>query len=153
MPVGEIQNGKAVVFGIASSGNQIGIDGSDQAVPGYASFIWDTVKGAHKWDSDFIKDELNADAAVVASNPHIELDIVFTPAGSTRADVAGKTVFALPNSKVTLSDFKIAAFNGDYLLLSDQGIDLSHKEAKMPMKLRKYDDEDQNKSMTTTVSG
>src|SRR5437899_2690978 len=102
----EVQNGKAVIHGIRSSASALGITGSDSTVSGYASFLWDTAKAAHKWETEFIKDEKSFDASAVAVNMNIELDVVFTPAGSTRADAAGKTLFAVPLCKVTLSAFE-----------------------------------------------
>lgn len=149
----EVQTGKATIHGIRSSGTALGISGSDSILAGYATFIWDTLKAGHKWDTEFIKDEKNFDAAAVATNAHIELDVMFTPAGTSRSDVATKAAFVLPNAKVTLSGFESSDFNGDYLLLSDHALDLSQKQAKMSLKLRKYDDDAQNASMTTTVSG
>jgi len=147
----EIQTGRAVLYGIQSS-NGLGISGTTEAT-GYASFIWDSAKAQHKFKIHDVQDENEFDAAAIAVNAHKELDIKFTPAGATRAELQGKVVFLEPLSKVTLSGFKIDAFNGDYQYRGDQSIDLSKAVGSMMLKIRKYDDDDQNASLTTTVEG
>lgn len=142
----EQQNGKGILFGITNSGSPI-------TLTGYASFILDTAKGAHKFKLDAIEDESNFDAALIATNAHIELDITWTPAGTTRANAAATAAFLDPLSKVTLANFKVSDFNGDYVYVGDQSIDLSHGAAKMSLKVRRYMDDTQNASLTTTVSG
>lgn len=149
---GELQKGKAVLFGIQSSGNGLSIAGSTAAV-GYASFIWDTAKLQHKFKIHDIEDESEFDTSAVATNEHFELDVKWTPAGTTRADLAGKTVFLEPLSKVTLSGFKIDAFNGDYQYRGDQAIDLAKAVGNMMLKLRRYADAEQNASLVETVNG
>jgi hypothetical protein len=47
----------------------------------------------------------------------------------------------------------VAAYNGAWIYVGDQGVDLSHGVAKVSLKIRKYDDSTQNTSLTTTVSG
>jgi len=145
MPI-EVQSGAGVAFGISNSGSAI-------TITGFATIIWDTAKASHKFKIDSIEDENGFDKALIATNAHVELDITFVPIGATRAAASEVAVFLEPLSKVTLSNFKIDAFNGDYVYVGDESIDLSHKEAKMQLKIRKYDDADQNASLTTTVSG
>ncbi len=142
----EIQTGTGVLYGIQNDGSPISIEG-------YATFILETAKGNHKFEMDAVKDENNFDRALIATNPHIELDISWTPSGATRAAAAATAVFLEPLAKVTLDNFKIAAFNGDFVYVGDASIDLSHKQGKMMLKVRKYDDADQNASLTTTVTG
>src|SRR5438132_7046056 len=142
----ETQTGSGILFGITNNGSPITLEG-------YATFILDTAKASHKFKLDEIKDEIEFDRALVATNAHIETDITWTPSGATRAAAAATAVFLLPLSKVTLANFKAAAFNGDWVYVGDESIDLSHGMAKMSLKIRKYDDADQNTSLTTTVVG
>lgn len=120
---------------------------------GYATFILETAKGNHKFDLEAIKDENNFDKSLIATNAHVEIDITWTPSGATRAAAAATAVFLEPLAKVTLANFAVTAFNADWVYIGDQSIDLSHKQAKMSLKIRKYEDEDQNASLTTTVVG
>ena len=57
-----------------------------------------------------------------------------------------------PLAKVTVANMAVDLLNGDWVYVGDESIELSHKQGKMSIKLRKYDDEDQNASLTTTVS-
>lgn len=142
----EVQSGTAIVFGIANDGTAISMEG-------YATFILETAKANHKFKLDSVEDENGYDKSLIATNAHRELDITWTPSGATRAAAAGTAVFLEPISKVALANFKLDIFNGDYIYIGDAGLELSHKQGKMSMKLRKYDDADQNASLTTTVSG
>ncbi len=145
MPL-EVQNGTAVAFGISNGGSPI-------TVTGYVSIILDMLKGSHKFKIDAVEDENGFDKALIATNAHIELDITFVPTGATRADASAGAVFLDPLSKITIANLKVDSLNGDYIYVGDESIDLSHKEAKMSLKVRKYDDATQNASLTTTVSG
>ena len=141
----EVQNGTGIVHGIRN-------DGSAITMTGYATFILETAKGQHKFKLDNVEDELGFDAALIATNGHVETDITWTPSGATRAAAEATAVFLTPLAKVTLDNFKITAFNGDWIYIGDQSIDLSHKMGKITLKVRKYDDATQNTSLTTTVS-
>ena len=120
---------------------------------GYATFIFETTRAGHKFDLDAVKDHVHFDAALIAANAHIELDITWTPSGATRAAAAATAVFLSPLAKVTLANFKVTAFNGDWIYVGDEQLDLSQQVGKMSIKIRKYDDTAQNTSLTTTVSG
>lgn len=142
----EVQNGTGIIHGIANNGTPI-------TMSGFATFILDTVKGGHKFKLDAIEDEIGFDRALTAVNAHVELDITWVPSGSTRAAAHSTAAFLPPLAKVTLANFKVSAFNGDYIYVGDESIDLSHGAGKMSLKVRKYDDASQNASLTTTVSG
>jgi len=142
----EIQNGKAILFGIGNSGSPIGL-------LGYATFVLETTKGGHKFKLTAVEDEFEFDVALIATNGHVEIDITWTPAGATRTAAATTVVFLPPLSKVTLSNYKVAAFNGDWIYVGDESIDLSHGISKMSLKIRHYDDAGQNASLVTTVAG
>ncbi len=146
-PNQEVQVGKAVLYGITNDGTAI-------TISGFGGFILDTAKGQHKFKLDEIKDELEFDATLIASNPFLEIDLQFTPAGptgtNTRAGAAGVAVFLTPLAKVTLAHFKVGAFNGDWIYVGDESIDLSHGVAKLTLKIRKYDNTDQNTALTGT---
>src|SRR5437879_4323379 len=135
----DVQNGAAVLFGITNSGSAI-------AMEGYASFILDTAKASHKFEMDAVKDENNFDKALIETNGNRELDITWTPSGPTRAAAAATAVILEPLARVALSNFKVAPYNGDYIYVGDEGIELNHKQAKMSLKVRKYDDATQNAS-------
>ena len=141
----QVQTGTAVVYGITNDGTPITIEG-------YASFILETAKANHKFDLDSVKDADNFDAALIACNGHIETDITWTPSGATKAAAAATVAFLEPLSKVTLANFLVDALNGDWIYVGDSSVDLSHKQGKMTLKVRKYDDATQNTSLTTTVS-
>lgn len=140
----EVQNGTGIVFGIANNGAQI-------TMTGYASFILESAKAGQKFKLDAIEDELGFDKALIATNAHIELDVQWIPSADSRANASSRAVFITPLSKVTLANFKVAAFNGDYVYVGDQSIDLSHGAGKMSFKLRKYLDTAQNNSLTNTI--
>lgn len=148
MPTAEIQVGTAVLHGINNSGSAI-------TMLGYATFILDAAKAQHKFGLDTVTDEKGFDVSLVAKNAHIETDITWTPSGATRAAAATTTVFLSPLAKVTLANFKVAAFNGDWIYVGDESIDLtSGAPGKMSLKIRKYDDSGQNTALTATaVSG
>src|SRR5947209_7733849 len=104
----EIQNGTGVLWGITNSGSAI-------TMSGFATFILDGAKGGHKFDLDALKDETKYDVALIAANGHLELDITWTPSGATRAAAAATAVFLAPLAKVTLANFKLSAYNGDWV--------------------------------------
>jgi hypothetical protein len=142
----EVQNGTGLIHGIANNGSAITLEG-------YATFLLETAKAGHKFKLDSIEDELGFDATLIATNGHVETTINWTPSGATRAAAAATAAFLTPLATVTLANFKVAAFNGDWIYVGDQSIDLSHGVGKMSLKLRKYDDSTQNTSLTTTVTG
>lgn len=148
MPTAEIQVGTAILHGINNSGSAI-------TMLGYATFVLDSVKGQHKFGIDAITDEKGFDVSLIAKNAHVETDINWMPSGATRAAAATTTVFLSPLAKVTLANFKVAAFNGDWIYFGDETIDLSAgNPGKMSLKIRKYDDSTQNAALTATpVSG
>ncbi len=141
----EVQSGLAVLWGVTNSGSPLSISG-------YASFILDTAKGQHKFKLDAVEDEIGFDRALIATNAHIELDLTWTPSGASRAAAQANASFLEPLAKVTLANFNMDAFNGDWVYVGDASIDVSHKAGKMMLKIRKYSDADQNASLTTTVS-
>ena len=142
----EIQNGTGVLYGVNNSGSPI-------TMLGYATFILEAGKAGHKFKLTAVEDALDFDAALIAANGNVELEITWTPSGATRAAAAATAVFLAPLAKVTLANFKVTAFNGDWVYIGDETIDVSRGVGKMSLKIRKYDDATQNTSLTTTVSG
>lgn len=141
----EVQNGTAVIHGIKN-------DGSSITITGYASFLLESGKAQHKFKLDNVEDEVGFDASLIATNGFVELDIMWTPSGASKAAALATAVFLEPLAMVTLDNFAVTTFNGDYVYIGDGSIDLSHKVAKLGLKLRKYDDEDQNASLTTEAT-
>ncbi len=140
----ETQNGTAVLFGIRNNGTAISIEG-------YATTLIDSAKIGHKFKLSEVQDENDFDASLQATNAHFEVDITFVPSGASRGDAEAVAAFVEPLAKVTLGNFAVEILNGDFLYVGDGSIDLSHGVGKMSLKLRKYADEDQNTSLTTTV--
>ena len=141
----EVQNGLAYIHGIKNDGNAITIEG-------YATFTLDSAKAGHKFKLESVEDENGFDAALVATNAHYEMDIQWMPSGASKSAALATAVFLAPLAKVTLAHFGVSSFNGDWIYVGDMSIDLSHKQAKMSIKLRRYADASQNTSLTTTVS-
>src|SRR5262245_33952151 len=139
----EIQRGTAVVHGIKNDGTAISIEG-------YATFLLESGKAQHKFKQDNVEDEVGFDASLIATNGMVELDIQWTPSGATKAAALATAVFLEPLAKVELANFAVEVLNGDWLYIGDGSIDLSHKTAKLGLKLRKYDDADQNALLTST---
>lgn len=143
----EVQTGTAVVHGITNSGSAI-------TLSGFATFILQGSGATHKFNLDRILDATKYTASLIATDGHLELDVKFRPSGATRAAAAAVAVFLAPLAKVTLANFKIAAFNGDWVYVGDEKISLSNTDAvDLELKLEKYDDATQNTALTTTVSG
>jgi hypothetical protein len=142
----EIQNGKAVLFGITNSGSPI-------TMSGYASFILQDGKLTHNFKLTAVEDENEADTALIGTNEHIEETITWTPAGATRQAAADTTALPAPLQKITMSNFKVPLLNGDWIYVGGGTIDVNHAVGKMSLKLRKYVDDTQNALLTTTVQG
>jgi hypothetical protein len=141
----EVINGSAILHGIRNDGTAIDIE--------YLAFI-DTAKLQDKVKVEDIEDEQGFDAATVYTNRHYEVDITLTPKASTRAAVEAATVLLEPGTALTFQHFAVAIFNGVWTYRGDQSIELSKgKEGKVTLKFRKYADEDQNTSLSTTVTG
>lgn len=141
----EVQAGIAVLWGITSTGAKVG-------VTGIGNFLMDTAKGVHNWKTTELQDEQEFDAAWIATNPHFEVDLEWTPAGDNRAAAASGIVLLDPYAKVTLSDFAVDAFNGDYQYRGGMSIDLTKAAGKTRIKVRRYIDTAQNTAAVTTVS-
>lgn len=141
----EVQTGKAYIHGIRN-------DGSAITISGVAGFSIDTAKISHKFKMDSLEDEIGFDNALVATNAFYEQDLSFMPTGASRAAVEAGAVFILPLAQVVIANFAIEAFNGTWVYMGDMSLDLSHKQGKMSLKVRRYADEDQNTLLTTTVS-
>jgi len=141
----EIQNGDAKVHGIRNNGSAI-------TITGYASFTLDSAKIGSKWKLDELQDEVGFTNALIWVDGHYECDVQFMLSGASRAAAEATAVFVTPGAKITMANFAVAVLNGDWINMGDQSIDLSQKQGKLSMKLRKYVDEDQNTSLTTTVA-
>jgi hypothetical protein len=141
----EVQNGSAVLHGIRNDGSAITIEG-------YATFLLESAKLGHKFKLDAVEDELGFDASLVATNAHKEIDVTFVPSGASRAAAEAVATTLNPLAQVTLDNFAVSAFNGDWIYVGDASIDLSHGPGKVSLKVRKYDDTTQNTSLSTTVS-
>lgn len=142
----EVQNGKAVAWGIANDGTAISIEG-------YASFILQDGKLDHKFKLTAIEDEAEFDVSLIATNPHCETTITWQPAGATRADALATISIPVPLKTITIAHWAVPLFNGDWIYVGDASVNLSHTAGKQSLKVRKYDDAAQNASLATTVSG
>lgn len=142
----ELMKGTGILFGIPNNGTPI-------SITGIATFILSDAKASHKFKLDTVDDENAADVTWIGTNPHQEIDITWTPSGATRAAAAATADFPAPLATIVLANFKVARFNGSYSYVGDGSIDLSHGPGKMSLKIRKYDDDDQNDLFATTVTG
>lgn len=141
----EVISGRGILHGINNSGTAI-------TMTGYATFTLNGLKGTHNFDLSEIK-ENGFDVSLIAVNGHIATEITWTPSGATRAAAAATAVFLAPLAKVTIANCKVAAFNGDWVYVGNQQLDLGQAEGAMTLPCRKYDDATQNTSLTTTVTG
>jgi hypothetical protein len=120
----EIQVGKAVMWGIG--------DGS-ATITGIGGFILQDGKIDHKFKLAAIEDEVDNDAALVATNEHVEATMTWTPLQGSTA-----SILPTPLQKITTSGFVCADLIGDWYYIGDASINLSHAAAKMSLKLRRY---------------
>jgi hypothetical protein len=142
----EIQNGQAVLFGIANDGSKI-------TISGYASFILQDGKLDHKFKMTAVEDENEADAALIATNEYVEATLTWIPSGANRAAVlATITTLPTPLQKITTTHFAVALLNGDWIYVGDASINLTHSTGKMSLKVRQYVNTAQNLSLVQTVS-
>lgn len=135
--------GKAVISGITGT--------SAITISGFATFSLDTAKMNHKFDLEAIK-ENNFDAALIATNGHVEVDLNWRPSGASKAAARATAIIISPLATVTLANFDVTAYNGRYVYVGDESIELGQGAATMAMKIRRYDDSTQNTSLTTSVS-
>lgn len=144
----ETQTGSGTLHGITNSGSAI-------TITGYATFLLQSVKGSHNFQLGEVKDAIGFDATLLASNEYIETTLDFVLSGATRAAAAATAVMPAPIAKLTLANFKVALFNGDWVYVGGTVIDLSNIDrAKLNgLKMRKYADAAQNTALTTTVTG
>lgn len=138
----EVQNGKAVLWGISGSIN----------IEGYASFILQDGKLDHKFKLTPIEDETDHDATLIATNEHFETTITWIPAGSTRAAALATVTVPDPLQSITMSGFDVDLLNGTWIYIGDATVNVNHAAGKMSLKVRKYADETQNASLSNTVS-
>lgn len=138
----DVQTGVGIVYGINGTITMTGV----------ASFLMDSAKATHNFETDDIKGADNFTASSVAVDPSIELDVQWTPSAASKAAAHATVAFLDPLTKVTLAGFTATQFNGDYQYRSGGSIDLSKKEAKMTFKLKRWTDPTQNTILTTTVS-
>lgn len=143
----EVQTGTAKLFGITN-------DGTAFTIGGFATFVAQSAKLDHKFDLQADKDTNNADVTLIGTNELVEGTLDFEPSGATRAAAAAVAAFLTPLAKVTLTHYKLAALNGDWIYTGNQSISLSfNASAKISLPVRRYVDAAQNTSLTTPVTG
>jgi hypothetical protein len=118
----EIQVGKAVMWGI----------GGEASITGVGGFILQDGKADHKFKLTAIEDELENDAALVATNEHIEATMTWIPLKTNTFDIP------TPLANITTSGFAADILNGEWYYVGDATVNLSHAAAKMSLKLRRY---------------
>jgi hypothetical protein len=142
----EIQNGQAVLFGIANDGSKI-------TISGYASFILQDGKLDHKFKMTAVEDENEADAALVATNEYYEATITWIPSGASRVAALATVALPVPLQALSMSHFAVNLLNGTWIYVGDASVNLTHSTGKMSLKVRQYTNLSQNSSLATTVSG
>ncbi len=116
-----IQIGTAVIYGLGGAVSVSGLAG-----------LMETAKANHKFKLDNVEDENGSDAALIATNEHVEADFVIVP-----TETSG---FVAPLSTVVTAGFEAEELNGSWHYIGDQAVDLSHKQAKVSIKCRRYID-------------
>ncbi len=142
----EVQNGRAVLFGIKN-------DGSPITIEGYATFILTDGKLDHKFKVTEVTEENESDATLIGTNEHYETTITWTPAGATRAAAVDTVVFPVPLKKLVMTHYAVDLLNGDWIYMGDGTVNITQGVGKMSLKVRKYVDADQNTLLSTTVQG
>lgn len=153
----EIITGDAYVPGILNNG-------SAMTLTGYATFIWDQVAGRHMFDVRDVKDERAFDKSASAHNEHFEITVDITLTGASRTAAAAMAKLPIPLAAITIANCictgtfgagGVALFNGVYQYRGGASLTMT-KEGEMKlsgMTLRKYADNTQNVSLSTTVVG
>ncbi len=123
MAAQEVQQGIAKIYAM---------DGATMVVLTGAATI--TMEGAtltHNWDQEAIKGQDGETETLIASNRNYTISINFAPNGATRAAAATSMAnsIAAPITKVVLSGFAVAAFNGDFNVQPGQTIEMGREMA------------------------
>lgn len=104
-----------------------------------------------EWEQDETKNNKGFSVGIRARNFKRNAEFSFKVVGTTFANAATGSVFLAPLAVVTLSGFDAPEFNGVYLNMSGQSIDLGQsKDADMTIKLTRWTDADQNALLTST---
>ena len=108
MAVAEVQAGAARIFAM---------DGARMVVlTGAATVTHESADLEAQFDTETIKGQNGEVETLIASNPNYTLTVNFAPNGATRAAAILSCANAQPAplSKVVLSDFSVAAYNGNW---------------------------------------
>ncbi len=108
MAATEIQQGIAKIFGM---------DGATQVVlTGAATITMDSADLESNFDSDSIRGQNGEVETLVACNENLTCTISFAPNGATRAAAITSAANSIPAkiTKVVLSGFAVARYNGDW---------------------------------------
>jgi hypothetical protein len=108
MAATEIQQGVAKIFAM---------DGATQVVlTGAATITYDSADLDQAFDSDALKGQNGEVETLVASNENFTCTVNFAPNGATRAAAITSCANAQPAkiTKVVLSNFSVAAYNGNW---------------------------------------
>jgi len=140
-----VQTGDATIWGVCGA--------SPITISGYASFHLQGARPTHKFTLNELKDGGGFDAALIATNSYVEMDVEFYPAAATKSAANAIAVFLSPLATVTTAGFNVTALNGRWVYVGDESMDLSNaSSAKIMLRVRKYDDATQNTRLTTQVS-
>lgn len=133
MATPEVQVGVAKIFGL--------IGGTATTLEGAATITIENADFEHKFK---LEESLGQDGnceTLYATNEQFDIAINFMPNGATRAAAATSAANMVPSplSKVVLSGFSVARYNGDYNYVGGATIKLVRdKECVMNLKLRAY---------------
>lgn len=129
----ETQVGVAKIFSLSGA--------AMETLEGAATITMESADFEHKFKLEESAGQDGDVETLFASNEQFDISINFMPKGATRADAATQAdeLIPAPLSKVTLSDFAISKYNGDYNYIGGATIKLVRdKECVMGMKLRAY---------------
>jgi hypothetical protein len=123
MAAQEVQQGIAKIYAM---------DGATMVVlTGAASITMESASLTHNFDQMLLKGQDGEVETIIASNRHYTCTITFAPNGASRAAAITSMAnsIAAPITRVVLSGFQVAAFNGNWNAQPGQTIELGREIA------------------------
>lgn len=132
----------AYLYGITNSGAQITIAGLD-------SFEFDSDELTLEWDEKANKDTTGNVQNFTQTNFHYARSLKIFPSGATRAAAVTVAGEAITLFSVVISNYKVAAFNGQWRVKSGVKINLKMDDnASIDFPIERYVNNNQNNALT-----
>ena len=123
------------------------------ALDAYAGVTNESLKAAHAWEEEIVKDDSGKDMSWVPRNEHVILDVTVKLTGASISAAKSAAVFLAPYAAVVLSGFDLSWMNATWQYIGGSSIDLADvKHGGATVKLRKYADAAQQTAATTTAT-